>query len=35
MSTETPALAVTGLSVAYGPMVAVRDATFTLAPGEA
>jgi len=35
MSTETPALAVTGLSVAYGAMVAVHDATFALAPGEA
>ncbi len=31
----TPALAVRGLSVAYGQMVAVRDATFSIAPGEA
>ena len=29
------ALAVRGLSVAYGDMVAVRDATFSIAPGEA
>lgn len=31
----TPALAVRGLSVAYGQMVAVRDATFSIAPGKA
>jgi branched-chain amino acid transport system ATP-binding protein len=31
----TPALAVRGLSVAYGDMVAVREATFSIAPGEA
>jgi ABC-type phosphonate transport system ATPase subunit len=31
----TPALAVRGLSVAYGDLVAVRDATFSIAPGEA
>jgi branched-chain amino acid transport system ATP-binding protein len=30
-----PALAVHGLSVAYGDMVAVHDATFSIAPGEA
>jgi len=35
MSPDTPALAVAGLSVAYGAMVAVHDATFALAPGEA
>ena len=31
----TPALAVTDMSVAYGDMVAVHDATFSIAPGEA
>ena len=31
----TPALAVTGMSVAYGAMVAVHDVTFSIAPGEA
>jgi branched-chain amino acid transport system ATP-binding protein len=31
----TPALAVRGLSVAYGDMVAVHDATFSIAAGEA
>ena len=31
----TPALAVRGMSVAYGAMVAVHDATFSIAPGEA
>jgi ABC-type branched-subunit amino acid transport system ATPase component len=31
----TPALAVTGMSVAYGDMVAVHDATFSIAQGEA
>ena len=32
---DPPALAVRGLSVAYGDMVAVHDATFTIAPGQA
>jgi branched-chain amino acid transport system ATP-binding protein len=32
---EAPALAVTGLSVAYGDVTAVHDATFSLARGEA
>jgi branched-chain amino acid transport system ATP-binding protein len=31
----TPALAVRGLSVAYGDVTAVRDATFSIATGEA
>jgi branched-chain amino acid transport system ATP-binding protein len=34
-SAGTPALAVRGLSVAYGAMVAVHDATFSIDPGEA
>ena len=29
-----PALCVTGMSVAYGPVVAVHDATFTIGQGE-
>ncbi len=32
---EAPALAVTGMSVAYGDVTAVHDATFSVAPGEA
>ena len=35
MTADPPALAVRGLSVAYGDMVAVHDATFTIAPGQA
>ncbi len=35
MTAEPPALAVTGLSVAYGDVTAVHDATFTIARGEA
>ena len=31
----TPALAVTGMSVAYGDVYAVHGATFSIAPGEA
>jgi energy-coupling factor transporter ATP-binding protein EcfA2 len=30
-----PALSVTGMSVSYGPVVAMHDATFTIAEGEA
>ena len=33
-SPTTPALNVRGMSVAYGPVVAVHDATFTIAEGE-
>ncbi|HUZ37636.1 MAG TPA: ATP-binding cassette domain-containing protein [Streptosporangiaceae bacterium] len=33
--TAPPALSVRGMSVAYGPVVAVHDATFTIAEGEA
>ena len=29
------ALGVTGMSVSYGDLVAVRDATFSIGPGEA
>jgi len=32
---DPPALAVTGLSVAYGDVIAVHDATFSIASGEA
>jgi branched-chain amino acid transport system ATP-binding protein len=35
MASEQPALAVTGLSVSYGNVVAVHDATFTVADGDA
>jgi branched-chain amino acid transport system ATP-binding protein len=35
VTADPPALAVRGLSVAYGDMVAVHDATFTIAPGQA
>jgi branched-chain amino acid transport system ATP-binding protein len=35
MTGDTPALAVRGMSVAYGDMVAVHDATFGIAAGEA
>jgi branched-chain amino acid transport system ATP-binding protein len=35
MTADPPALAVRGLSVAYGNMVAVHDATFSVAAGEA
>jgi branched-chain amino acid transport system ATP-binding protein len=35
MTADPPALAVRGLSVAYGNLVAVHDATFSVAAGEA
>jgi len=35
VTADPPARAVRGLSVAYGDMVAVHDATFTIAPGQA
>jgi branched-chain amino acid transport system ATP-binding protein len=35
MADRVPALQVAGLSVSYGKMVAVHDATFTVAEGEA
>jgi branched-chain amino acid transport system ATP-binding protein len=35
MTADPPALAVRGLSVAYGGMVAVHDATFSIAAGQA
>jgi branched-chain amino acid transport system ATP-binding protein len=35
LASGPPALAVRGLSVAYGGVVAVHDATFTIAPGQA
>jgi branched-chain amino acid transport system ATP-binding protein len=35
LTADPPALAVRGLSVAYGDVVAVHDATFAIAPGEA
>jgi branched-chain amino acid transport system ATP-binding protein len=35
MTAPTPALAVTGMSVAYGDVTAVHDATFSIASGQA
>ena len=35
LTSDPPALAVRGLSVAYGAVVAVHDATFSIASGQA